>query len=307
MNLPIKVLGIGHYVPSKIVTNHDMEKIVETSDEWITSRTGIKERRKVTFEKTHDMAFFASKEAIKKAKINVQEIDLIICATITENKKTPSVANLVGGMLGIENNLMSFDVNAACTGFIYALEIASSLIQEKKFRKALVIGAETITNILNYEDRNTCILFGDGAGAMVIEKGTNKNLGYFYNSSRPDMNQVLDIGDKIKMDGRKVFLFAVDIIEKSINQVLKQSKMKLEDFDNVIPHQANERIISAVAKSMQVDKDFFFTNLHKYGNTSAASIPIALSEYKASNPKSSRLILVGFGGGFTFGAAIIEV
>ena len=210
-------------------------------------------------------------------------------------------------MLGIENNLMSFDINAACTGFIYALEIASSLIQEKKFRKALVIGAETITNILNYEDRNTCILFGDGAGAMVIEKGTNKNLGYFYNSSRPDMNQVLDIGDKIKMDGRKVFLFAVDIIEKSINQVLKQSKMKLEDFDNVIPHQANERIISAVAKSMQVDKDFFFTNLQKYGNTSAASIPIALSEYKASNPKSSRLILVGFGGGFTFGAAIIEV
>ncbi|MDA0871719.1 MAG: 3-oxoacyl-ACP synthase, partial [Firmicutes bacterium] len=170
MNLPIKVLGTGHYVPNQIITNHDLEKLVETSDEWIVSRTGIKERRKVTTETTHEMAYLASKEALKKANIDASEIDIIIVATITENQKTPAVANFVAGLLGIEHDVMSFDINAACTGFVYALELASSLIQQPKYRKALVIGAETLSNVLDYTDRNTCILFGDGAGAVVIEK-----------------------------------------------------------------------------------------------------------------------------------------
>lgn len=307
MNLPIKVLGTGHYVPNQIITNHDLEKLVETSDEWIVSRTGIKERRKVTTEKTHEMAYLASKEALKKANIDASEIDIIIVATITENQKTPAVANFVAGLLGIEHDVMSFDINAACTGFVYALELASSLIQQPKYRKALVIGAETLSNVLDYTDRNTCILFGDGAGAVVIEKGNDNNLGYFYNTSKPDMTNTLDVGTYIKMDGRKVFLFAVDVVEKSILKVLEDANLTIDDIDHIIPHQANERIILSVAKSMNVSMDKFVMNIASYGNTSAASIPLTLSEYKEKHKETKRVLFVGFGGGFTYGAAIVEV
>lgn len=307
MNLPIKVLGTGHYVPNQIITNHDLEKLVETSDEWIVSRTGIKERRKVTTETTHEMAYLASKEALKKANIDASEIDIIIVATITENQKTPAVANFVAGLLGIEHDVMSFDINAACTGFVYALELASSLIQQSKYRKALVIGAETLSNVLDYTDRNTCILFGDGAGAVVIEKGNDNNLGYFYNTSKPDMTNTLDVGTYIKMDGRKVFLFAVDVVEKSILKVLEDANLTIDDIDHIIPHQANERIIMSVAKSMNVSMDKFVMNIASYGNTSAASIPLTLSEYKEKYKETKRVLFVGFGGGFTYGAAIVEV
>jgi len=307
MNLPIKILGTGHYVPSQIVTNHDLEKIVETSDEWIVSRTGIKERRKITHETTHEMAYLASKEALLKAQVDASEIDLIIVATITENQKTPSVANFVVGLLDIQHDVMSFDLNAACTGFVYALELAASMIQQPKFRKALVIGAESLSNVLDYTDRNTCILFGDGAGAVVIEKGNTNHIGYFYNTSKPDMNHTLDVGPCIKMDGRKVFLFAVEVIEKSILKVLEQAQLKLQDIDHIIPHQANVRIIMAVAKSMNIPLETFVMNIASYGNTSAASIPLTLSEYKAKYHDTKRVIFVGFGGGFTYGAAIVEV
>lgn len=307
MNLPIKVLGTGHYVPNHIITNHDLEKLVETSDEWIVSRTGIKERRKVTTETTHEMAYFASNEALKKANIDASEIDIIIVATITENQKTPAVANFVAGLLGIEHDVMSFDINAACTGFVYALELASSLIQQPKYRKALVIGSETLSNVLDYTDRNTCILFGDGAGAVVIEKGNDNNLGYFYNTSKPDMTNTLDVGTYIKMDGRKVFLFAVDVVEKSILKVLEDANLTIDDIDHIIPHQANERIIMSVAKSMNVSMDKFVMNIASYGNTSAASIPLTLSEYKEKHKETKRVLFVGFGGGFTYGAAIVEV
>lgn len=307
MNIPIKVLGVGHYVPSQIVTNHDMEKLVETNDEWIRTRTGIEERRKVTTETTHDMAYFAAKKALIDANIDKSEIDLIICATITENQKTPSAGNFVAGLLGIDHEVMSFDVNAACTGFIYGMEIAAALIQNPKFRKALVIGTETLTNVLDYTDRNTCILFGDGAGAVVIEKGDSSDIGYFYSTSKADMTHTLDVGQYIKMDGRKVFLFAVDVIESSIKKVLGDANMTLDDIDHIIPHQANKRIIQSVAKSMNISEDIFEMNIQKYGNTSAASIPITLSEYKKKYTNKKRVILVGFGGGFTYGAAIVEV
>lgn len=307
MNLPIKVLGTGHYVPKQIITNHDLEKLVETSDEWIVSRTGIKERRKVTTETTHEMAFLASKMALEKANIDASEIDIIIVATITENQKTPAVANFVAGLLGIEHDVMSFDINAACTGFVYALELASSLIQQSKYRKALVIGAETLSSVLDYTDRNTCILFGDGAGAVVIEKGHENHLGYFYNTSKPDMTNTLDVGTYIKMDGRKVFLFAVDVVERSILKVLEDAKLSIDDIDHIIPHQANERIIMSVAKSMNVPLDKFVMNIASYGNTSAASIPLTLSEYKEKHKDTKRVLFVGFGGGFTYGAAIVEV
>lgn len=307
MNLPIKILGTGHYVPNQIVSNHDLEKIVDTSDEWIVSRTGIKERRKINHETTHEMAYLASKNALEEAKIDASEIDIIVVATITENQKTPAVANFVAGLLGIEHDVMSFDLNAACTGFVYGLEVAASLIQQPKYRKALVIGAETLSNVLDYTDRNTCILFGDGAGAVVIEKGKEDQLGYFYNTSRPDMTNTLDVGKFIKMDGRKVFLFAVEVIEKSIIKVLEDAHLTLEDIDHIIPHQANERIILAVSKSMNVSMDKFVLNIASYGNTSAASIPLTLSEYKKKHSKTKTLLFVGFGGGFTYGAAIVKV
>jgi 3-oxoacyl-[acyl-carrier-protein] synthase-3 len=307
MNLPIKILGTGHYVPNQVVTNHDLEKIVDTSDEWIVSRTGIKERRKVNHETTHEMAYLASKKALEEAKIDASDIDIIIVATITENQKTPAVANFVAGLLGIEHDVMSFDLNAACTGFVYALEVAASLIQHPKYRKALVIGAETLSNVLDYTDRNTCILFGDGAGAVVLEKGQEQQLGYFYNTSRPDMTNTLDVGKYIKMDGRKVFLFAVEVIEKSILKVLNDANLSLDDIDHIIPHQANERIILAVSKSMNVSMDKFVMNIASYGNTSAASIPLTLSEYKKKHSETKTLLFVGFGGGFTYGAAIVKV
>jgi 3-oxoacyl-[acyl-carrier-protein] synthase-3 len=307
MNLPIKILGTGHYVPETIVTNHDLEKLVDTNDEWIRTRTGIEERRKVHTETTHEMAFLAAKEALKKANVDKNDIDIIICATITENQKTPAVANFVAGLLDIDHEVMSFDVNAACTGFIYGMDVAAALIQQPKYNKALVIGAETLTNILDYTDRNTCILFGDGAGAVVIEKGTKQDMGYFYSASKADMTHTLDVGKYISMDGRKVFLFAVDIVEKSIRKVLDDAQMTLDDIDHIIPHQANKRIIQAVAKSMDIPIDLFEMNIQKYGNTSAASIPITLSEYKEKHPNKKRVILVGFGGGFTYGAAIVEV
>jgi 3-oxoacyl-[acyl-carrier-protein] synthase-3 len=253
------------------------------------------------------MAYLASKNALKEAKIDASEIDLIVVATITENQKTPAVANFVAGLLGIEDDVMSFDLNAACTGFVYALEVAASLIQQPKYRKALVIGAETLSNVLDYTDRNTCILFGDGAGAVVIEKGKENQLGYFYNTSRPDMSNTLDVGKFIKMDGRKVFLFAVEVIEKSIKKVLEDANLTLEDIDHIIPHQANERIILAVSKSMNVSMDKFVMNIASYGNTSAASIPLTLSEYKKKHSKTKSLLFVGFGGGFTYGAAIVKV
>jgi 3-oxoacyl-[acyl-carrier-protein] synthase-3 len=253
------------------------------------------------------MAYIASKEALHRANVDPSSIDLIIVATITENQKTPAVANFVAGLLGIEHDVMSFDINAACTGFVYALELAASLIQQPKYRRALVIGSESLSKVLDYTDRNTCILFGDGSGAVVIEKGDSKNIGYFYNTSKPDMANTLDVGTYIKMDGRKVFLFAVDVVEKSILKVLQDANMTIDDIDHIIPHQANERIIMAVAKSMNLSLDKFVMNIASYGNTSAASIPLTLSEYKLTHQNKKRVLFVGFGGGFTYGAAIVEV
>jgi 3-oxoacyl-[acyl-carrier-protein] synthase-3 len=307
MKINSKIIGVGHYVPKLIVTNDDLSKIVDTNDEWIYSRTGIKERRKVEHESTHEMAYLAALEAVKDAKIDVSDIDLIVVATVTEHQKTPACANYVQGLLGIQKEIMSFDLNAACTGFNYALEIASSLLHSQpSFKNALVIGAETLSKVLDYTDRSTCILFGDGAGAVVISKETKKQ-SYFYNVTRPDMEHILDINGLIKMDGRKVFLFAVEVVQKAIEHILKVSGYSIDEIDHIIPHQANIRIIQAVAKGMSLPMEKFEVNIERYGNTSAASIPITLAEYKKKHTTSKRVLMVGFGGGFTFGASIMEL
>lgn len=301
----IKIISSGKYTPPHIVTNEDLEKLVETSDEWITTRTGIKRRRKAIDELTSDMAYYAAMDAIDKAGYDKHKIDLIIMATITGDQFTPSTANFIQAKLGLEHQVMSFDVNAACTGFVYALEVASSMLSSGRFRSALVIGGEKLTNVIDYTDRNTCVLFGDGAGAMIIEPGDQE--AYFYNAARPDTNQTLTVVDKIRMDGKKVYQFAVDIMEKSIYKILDDANMSIDDIDVIIPHQANERIIQSVAKSSGISMDKFMLNLAEYGNTSAASIPITIAEYAEKHKmKGKKMLLVGFGGGFTWGSAILQ-
>lgn len=301
----IKVVASGKYTPSTIVTNADLEKIVDTTDEWITTRTGIKERRKADQETSTDMAYFAALSAIEKYQYDRSKIDLVVVATITSERQTPSVANLVMGKLGLKEGIMSFDVNAACTGFVYALEIASSLMATNQYRSALVIGSERLSSVLDYNDRNTCILFGDGAGAVIIEQNPQSKAS-FYNASKADMADILTVDKTIRMDGKKVYQFATDVVEKSIRHILEVNQLSLEDIDAILPHQANERIILSVAKSMGIPMTKFEMNIASYGNTSAASIPILIAEYQALHP-NQRVLLVGFGGGFTWGSAIVEV
>lgn len=307
MNQQFKVVASGKYVPNDIVTNKDLEKIIDTSDEWITSRTGIKERRKAGVEVCSDLATYAALDAINRYQYDKDKIDIIIVATITGEQQTPSIANVVQGKLGITRPIMSFDVNAACTGFVYALDIASSLLQTKRFKTALVIGSERLSNILDYTDRNTCILFGDGAGAIIIEQDDDAKPSYFLNGAKPDLSDVLTVRNTIAMDDKRVYQFAVDIVEKSIINVVEQAGLTLADIDRVLPHQANERIIQSVSKSLSLPMEKFAMNIANYGNTSAASIPILLAEYMADGHQNETILVVGFGGGFTFGAAIFYI
>ena len=222
---------------------------------------------------------------LKNYNYDKENIDLIIVATITGEQKTPSIANVVQGKLGLSREIMSFDINAACTGFVYAMDIASSLLQTKRFKSALIIGSEKLSDILDYTDRNTCILFGDGAGALIIEYDDLVQESFFHNGARPDLTDVLTVKNKLAMDGKKVYQFAVDIVEKSIINVCKAANLDLSQIDRILPHQANERIILSVGKSLGLPIDKFAMNITNYGNTSAASIPILLAEYMADGHK----------------------
>jgi 3-oxoacyl-[acyl-carrier-protein] synthase-3 len=305
----MKVISSGKYVPPGLITNEDLEKLVETSDEWITTRTGIKTRHRADGELTSEMAVKAALNAIERVNYDVNKIDLIIMATITGDQSTPSTANFIQAQLGLTHEVMSFDINAACTGFVYGLEIAANMLQSGRFRAALVIGGEMLTKIVDYTDRNTCVLFGDGAGAMIIEPAvTDYHNAYFFNAARGDTAGSLTVVNKIKMDGKKVYLFAVDAMEQAIRRVLHDAALDISDIDMIIPHQANERIIQSVAKSMDIPLEKFMMNLSEYGNTSAASIPMTISDYiDQYSMHGQKILLVGFGGGFTWGSAIIQL
>ncbi|NLK12608.1 MAG: ketoacyl-ACP synthase III [Candidatus Phytoplasma sp.] len=309
MNPKIKVVSTGKYIPDEMMTNDDLAQIVDTSHEWIYSRTGIETRYVAKEMTTADLAYLSAKNAIDKLAYDITKIDLIVVATMTNELKNPSIANIVQAKLGLnDQNIMAFDLNAACTGFIYALDVASSLLNSKKFKAALVIGAEKMSEIIDYQDRNTCVLFGDGAGAVIIEKSENiEDQAYFYSDSSGDTNETLYVLNKLKMDGKKVYQFAVDVVPKAITHILNQANTTMENIDMVIPHQANKRIIESVAKHLNLPVTQFFMNINKYGNTSAASIPIALDEYKETQTSSKKVLLVGFGGGFTWGSAIIKI
>jgi 3-oxoacyl-[acyl-carrier-protein] synthase-3 len=318
-----KILGTGSYVPSKVLTNKDLKRFVDTSDEWIVSRTGIKERHIVTDEGTTDLAYEASIKAIEDSKIDKNKIDLVIVATVTPDNYFPGVSNLLQARLGLKE-VMTFDINAACSGFVYALNIADKMIKSGAYNNALVIGAETLTRLTDWRDRNTCVLFGDAAGAMVIGKSDENGIQDIICGSRGDTDDLLiskniDIKDPelneiskqdhIHMKGAEVFKFATRILPKTVNDLLDRNNITLDDLDYMVAHQANERIISKAAKDLNFSMDKMFVNIDKYGNTSAASVPLAIDEAIKTKvlKKGDKFITVAFGGGLTWGGALIQL
>ena len=320
-----KMIGFGLYTPKNLVENERLQEFLETSDEWIRTRTGIERRYISLDENTSDLAVEASKKALSQARLSAEEIDLIIVATVTPDNFTPSTACIVQDKLGAKN-AWAFDINAACTGFIYALKLGRSLIRSGEANNALIIGAETLSKALNWKDRGSCVLFGDGAGATVLtsteedcgikcvnvksdgSKGDSLVIqGLPLNSPFKDGREVSK--NYINMNGREIFKFATKVMEESIVEILEKENIKIEDIDAIIPHQANLRIIDYVVKRLGIPREKFITNSQNYGNTSGASIPIALCESidEGNLKKGDNIIMVGFGGGLTWGAALIKL
>lgn len=320
-----EIAGVGGYVPEKMVSNEDLESIVDTTDDWITTRTGIIQRRISTDEKTTQIAVKAALKAVKDAAIDIEEIDLVILATITPDFFTPSTANLVQAKLKLKE-VTSFDISAGCTGFIYAIQIADQFIRTGKNRCVLVIGAEVLSKVVDWQDRNTCVLFGDGAGAVILKRSRQAGIISTYTGSRGDIEGLLTVPaislrnpflngktvsenhSYIYMNGKEIFKFATSIMLVSIEKILKENKLTIDEINYIIPHQANYRIIDYVAKKIKASPDQFYKNLDHFGNTSAASIPLALDEmvFKGMLQKGNRIIMVGFGGGLTWGSILFN-
>ncbi len=320
------VLGTGSELPSKVITNHDLEKMVETSDEWITVRTGIKERRILEEGKGNaDMAFHAATRALDDASLDASDLDAIIMGTVTADYPFPSSACVLEDMLGARG-VFSFDVGAACSGFLNALSVADSFIRLGKIRNALVVGSDALSRLLNWQDRTTCILFGDGAGAVVLGASENGN-GILSTKLRTDGSYAKTLyvpaGGSLKpanrktvernehtitMNGKEVFKIAVRSMEDISREALEEAGVGIDEVSLVIPHQANRRIIVALAERLGISMDKVMVNLDKYGNTSAASIPVALDEAKRQGriQKGNVVLLNGFGAGFAWGAAVIK-
>lgn len=320
------ILGTGFYVPEKIMTNADLEKIVETSDEWIVERTGIKERRIAEDNQPmSDLALRAAKAALADAGVAAEDLDLIIVATLTSDRIIPSTACMIQNLLGAKH-AAAFDLSAACSGFAYATSVAAQFIETGAYKKALVIGAETLSKYINWEDRNTCVLFGDGAGAAVlgqVEEGYGilsfdlgsdgsggdaiqiPSSGSLMPVSKESIDQKLNL---IHMNGRDVFKFAVKAMGKTVKNSLAKIDMPQEKIDWLVPHQANIRIIESAAKRLSMPMDKVIVNIHKYGNMSAACIPIALAEAAAAKrfKKGDIIALSGFGAGLTWASCIIR-
>lgn len=325
--IPVTIAGTGSYLPERILTNEELSTLVDTSDEWITSRTGIKERRiAAEGEFTSHMATKAAEKALEQAGISGAEVDLIIVATITPDTLTPATACYVQQNLGAFS-AVAFDISAACSGFLYAMKIAKRLISDGAFKNALIIGAEKLSSFVNWEDRNTCVLFGDGAGAAVLRAsaegegriiatdiGTDGAQTHLLNipgggSACPITLQNADQRlASLAMLGKEVFKHAVTRMKQSAETVLQRAGIAPEDVKLVVPHQANLRIIDAIADRLTVPKDRVFTNLQKYGNTSAAAVAIALDEAHRQGrfERGDNIVLVVFGAGLTWAAAAIE-
>jgi 3-oxoacyl-[acyl-carrier-protein] synthase III len=325
-NVRAGILGTGHSYPEGILTNADLEKTVETSDEWITTRTGIKQRRKAgPGEYTSLFAVRAAQQAIKRAGLEPSDIDLILCATVTPDQILPSTGCLIQAELGA-HNAAAMDVVAACSGFLYGLTLANTMVQAGQSRNALVIGAEILTQYVDYTDRQTCVLFGDGAGAAVLGRVDNdhgilatriKSDGRYEEqlfspgggTRRPPSTETLAAGDHFfKMKGNELFKVAVRSMTDISREVLEEAGLTAEDVSLFIPHQANQRITDAVANKLNVDDDRVYSNIAMHGNTSSASIPIALDECVEEGriKKDDLILLASFGGGVTWGGVLIR-
>ncbi|MFI3115797.1 MAG: beta-ketoacyl-ACP synthase III [Clostridia bacterium] len=306
----INIIETSSYLPEKIITNEYMESIVETSDEWITTRTGIKTRRFAENQSNADMATQVAKQLIEKGKIAKEEIGALIVATFTPDNFTPSVACVVHKNLELLEDVLTFDFNAACSGFVYGLQIAKGLLLQNPTKKAIVIGSEKISQHLNFEDRNTCILFGDGAGGVIMDLCDGEQDDEFLFGCRGNDTTILcsaKDNHKLYMDGGEVFTFAVNTVVNCITNMLEKTKLTGDDIDYIVCHQANERIIARAYKKLSLDAKKFFVNLDKYGNTSSASIPIALDEMNKQGllKKNDKVMCIGFGSGLAYGATLL--
>ena len=314
-----KIISSGSYLPKKILTTFDLAKTVETSDEWITARTGIKQRHIADEnELTSDLAFKAADEAIKNANISKDDIGLIIVATTTPDRTFPSTATIIQNKLGISSNCFAFDIQAVCCGFIYALNVANNFIKTNQVKNVLVVGAETLSRIVDWKDRNTCVLFGDGAGAIILQ-ATDEDRGILnckmhsdgqynpllYTTGGVSLNQTSGI---IHMEGREVFKMGVNKMSECVIENLAECNLKNTDISLLIPHQANKRIIDGIGKKLELPEDKVIVTVQNHGNTSAASVPLAV-DYAIKNNKikdNDIVVLEALGGGLTWGSIIVK-
>ncbi|MDA8886467.1 ketoacyl-ACP synthase III [Bacteroidia bacterium] len=317
------ITAVGGYVPDKVLTNKDLEKLVDTSDEWIQSRTGIKERRIMEDgTATSDICVAAIQQIITKKNLDPKEIDLIIVATITPDHIFPATANIVSDKIGA-SNAWSYDIGAACSGFLYALETGSKFIESGKYKKVIICGADKMSSIINYEDRNTCIIFGDGGGAVLLEpseengiidsilKSDGSGRAYLHQVAGGSMNPATHetIDNKLHyvfQEGKTVFKFAVTNMAEVSRAIMDRNNLKGSDVDFLAAHQANLRIIDATAKRMELDQDKVLINIEKYGNTTAGTIPLLFADFESKFKKGDNIIIAAFGGGFTWGSIYLK-
>ena len=322
------ILGTGSYAPDRILTNDELAHMVETSDEWIRTRTGIRERRiAAPGEATSDMGVQAARRALDNAGLTAADIDLLVVATVTPDMPMPAAACLIQHKLGVPTTAACFDLNAACSGFVYALDTACAMLGSGRYKKALVIGVEKLSSVIDWQDRTTCVLFGDGAGAVVVGLTPAPNLGLIGTrlgcfgdgadllcipnggSRAPSTAESITARDHcIRMKGKEVFKLAVRAMDEAARDILEQHQLRADQISLVIPHQANLRIIEAISQYLDLPLERFFVNVDRYGNTSAASIPIALDEARrAGRIKPGDLtLLVAFGAGLTYGSALLR-
>jgi len=317
------ITAIEGYVPETVMTNDDLAKIVDTSDEWITSRTGIKERRVLKDRPTSDIGYEAVTKLLKKTGIDPLDIDLVICGTVTPDYPFPSTANVISDKCGLKN-AWSFDLIAACSGFIYGLTVGSQFIETGKYKKVLVIGADKMTSILDYEDRSTCVIFGDGGGVVLLEpnteglgvidsimhsdgSGRNYLLQPAGGSMAPPSHETVDQRlHFVKQEGKQVFKFAVTNMAEVSAKIMEQNNLTSEDVDWLVPHQANLRIIEATRVRMGLPAEKVMVNIQRYGNTTAGTLPLCLWDWEKQLKKGDKIILSAFGGGFTWGAIYLK-
>lgn len=316
-----KIIGTGSALPEYVLTNDKLSEMVDTNDQWITERTGMKTRRIVTTENTMELSKKAADQAISMAGIDPQEIDLIVVATLTSDTLVPSAASYLQRDLEI-SHCVAFDVNANCSGFLYAMWTANCLMQTNDYQKALVVGVDRLSKIVNWEDRSTCILLGDGAGAAILSKEEKGGILAGNLNAIPDTKGFLSCDDTTKetpfcsdtltsnfyMNGQEVFKFATLVMLDEVKKVTQLAGKTLDDIAMVVPHQANVRIIDYASKKLGIEKERFFVNVSKVGNTSSASVPMALDEFVRTNPPKAGdiIVLVAFGGGLTSGSILIE-